>query len=133
MTERHRIHATAAAYAVRHFFRLNRNDRGIYTLVGNDGRPVDCPAWGETTAAGALRMMRRHVRLGRNDGRAVRVSYRLAESPTNRGPNSLEIIRTTYTPARTVAAIVDTFNGDAAGHRRAMAALVRLTGDQNDS
>lgn len=58
------MHRTAVRFAVRYGFRLRRDDQGRYWLVGADGQAVDCPAWGETTAAGAIRVMRKHLRVG---------------------------------------------------------------------
>lgn len=65
------MHATAIRFALRFKFRLSRDDQGRYWLLGANAARVDCPAWGETTAAGAIRMMRRHVRLGLMGARAV--------------------------------------------------------------
>jgi len=54
------MHATATSFALRHSFRLGRDRLGYY-LVGSDSRIVARPAWGEFTAAGAIRMMRRQL------------------------------------------------------------------------
>ncbi len=66
-----RIHKTAEAYAVPRKFRLVRLGSGHYFLVDSRGEKIDTPAWGGTTAAGAIRMMRRHMRQGRTMGRAL--------------------------------------------------------------
>lgn len=66
-----RMHKTALRLALRHGFRLARREDGLYSLRGHDGRCVAVPAWGERTAAGAVRMMRRQLRLGLTEGRAL--------------------------------------------------------------
>ena len=63
------MHNTAIRFALRHHFRLARTETS-YWLVDARGQRIDCPAWGEKTAAGAIRMMRRHLRLGRMEARA---------------------------------------------------------------
>lgn len=64
------MHQTAIRFALRYCFRLMRDHQGRYWLLNAKAERVDCPAWGETTAAGAIRMMRRHVRLGLTEARA---------------------------------------------------------------
>lgn len=63
------MHKTAIVFALRHKFRLGR-DRLGYCLHGADSAIVARPAWGETTAAGALRMMRRELRVGFGEAQA---------------------------------------------------------------
>lgn len=58
------MHATAIRFAIRHHIRLGR-DRLGYCIHGDEGAIIARPAWGEHTAAGAIRMMRRHNRLRR--------------------------------------------------------------------
>ena len=66
------MHASAIRFALRHKFRLGRRgENGYYYLANAKGERIDCPAWGETTAAGAIRMMRRHLRTNRMEARAV--------------------------------------------------------------
>lgn len=64
------MHASAIRFALRYNFRLARSGSGYYYLVAADGTRIDTPATGGNTAAGAIRMMLRHVRLGRIDARA---------------------------------------------------------------
>ena len=64
------MHKTAIAFAIRYHFRLARTARGTYYLVDSRARPIDTPGWGERTATGAIRMMRRHLRWGLTAARA---------------------------------------------------------------
>lgn len=61
MTIRHEMHKTAVAFALKNKLRLGRDFLG-YTLHGSTGAIVQRPAWGEHTAAGAVRMMRGALR-----------------------------------------------------------------------
>ena len=70
MPNRHFIQRSAALFAIKHTFRLLRKANGFYFLVDNKGAELDTPAVGGDTAAGAIRMMRRHVRLGLSWARA---------------------------------------------------------------
>ncbi len=70
MTAKRVMHKTTVLLAVRHHFRLSRSASGVYYLLDAEARRIDCPARGERTAAGAIRMMRRHLRLGLREGRA---------------------------------------------------------------
>ncbi len=70
------MHASAVQFALRHHFRLARNVRPqaracVYFLVNGRGERIDTPATKGHTAAGALRMMRRHLRLGIVEARAI--------------------------------------------------------------
>ncbi len=69
--DNHIIHATVAAYAVPRKFRIMRRHDGTYFLLGSRGERIDTLAIGGNTAAGALRMMRRHIRLNRTMARAL--------------------------------------------------------------
>lgn len=73
------MHASVIAYAVPRHFRLMRDDQGRYWLLNGHSEKIDCPATGETTAAGALRMMRRHIRQGRTDARAEVFEFEAAD------------------------------------------------------
>ena len=64
------MHSTAITFAIRHSFRLGK-DRLGYLLHGKDGSVVARPAWGEQTAAGAVRMMRHQLRVHSSEGRAA--------------------------------------------------------------
>lgn len=64
------MHITAIRFALRYHFRLCRSESRVYYLVDCRAQRVDTPAWGERTAAGAIRMMRRHLRLGLDEARA---------------------------------------------------------------
>ncbi len=68
------MHKTAIVFALRHKFRLGR-DRLGYNLHGADSAIVARPAWGENTAAGAIRMMRRQLRVGSGEGRAASSAF----------------------------------------------------------
>lgn len=63
------MHASAISFALRYSFRLGRDRLGYY-LADSDSRPVARPAWGEFTAAGAVRMMQRQLFIGCAEGRA---------------------------------------------------------------
>ena len=65
------MHTSALRFALRYSFRLGRDDNGRYWLCNAQGERVDCPAYGETTAAGAIRMMRKHLTTNRMEGRAI--------------------------------------------------------------
>lgn len=83
MPDRHTIHRTAALFAVKHTFRLCRKANGFYYLKDNHGADVDTPAWGGDTAAGAVRMMRRHVRLNLSAARAcMPLAFMTRAAPT---------------------------------------------------
>lgn len=57
------MHKTAINFAIRHQIRLGRRGSdGLYYIAGARGERVAVPAWGETTAAGAIAMMRGYLR-----------------------------------------------------------------------
>ncbi len=86
MPNRHIMHRTAVLFAVKHTFRLCRRANGFYYLKDNKGVDTDTPAWGGDTAAGAIRMMRRHIRLNLSAARSCMPPPFLTQSPTTPKP-----------------------------------------------
>ena len=70
------MHASAIQFALRYSFRLGRAIRpnpkqSYYYLTNAQGEHIDTPATKAHTAAAAIRMMRRHLRLELMEARAI--------------------------------------------------------------